>query len=52
MASLFDKVAKIARSPKGQQAIDQASRKAQELAKDPATRARLEQVKRRFGKRA
>lgn len=50
MASLFDKVAKMARSPQGQKAIDQASRKARELANDPKTKAKIDQVKRRLNK--
>ncbi len=43
MASLFGKLAGFARSPQGRKVIDQASRKAQELAKDPATRAKIDQ---------
>ena len=42
MASLFGKLAGLARSPQGQRVISQASRKAQELAKDPATRAKID----------
>ncbi len=42
MASLFGKIAGFARSPQGRRVIDQASRKAQELAKDPATRAKID----------
>ena len=42
MASLFGKLAGIARSPHGQKMISQASRKAQDLAKDPATRAKID----------
>ena len=43
MASLFGKLAGFARSPQGRKVIDQASRKAQQLAKDPATRAKIDQ---------
>lgn len=43
MASLFGKLAGIARSPHGQRMIAQATQKAQRLAKDPATRAKIEQ---------
>ena len=43
MASLFGKLAGFARSPQGRKVIDQASRKAQQLAKDPATRANIDQ---------
>ena len=51
MASLFDKVTKFARSPKGQRMIQQGTQKAQELSKDPKTRAKLEQARRRFRRR-
>ena len=43
MASLFGKLAGFASSPQGRKVIDQASRKAQQLAKDPATRAKIDQ---------
>ena len=42
MASLFGKLAGFARSPQGRRVLDQASRKAQELANDPATRAKID----------
>jgi hypothetical protein len=48
MASVFDKVAQFARSPKGQQALRQVSTKAQQVAKDPKTKARIDDVRRRF----
>jgi hypothetical protein len=48
MASLFSKVAQFANSPKGKQAIRQATDKAQALAKDPKTRAKIDDVRRRF----
>ena len=47
MASLFDKVAQFANSPKGKQVIRQATEKAQHLASDPKTRAKIENVRRR-----
>jgi hypothetical protein len=48
MASLFSKVTQFANSPKGKQALRQATEKAQQLAKDPNTRARIEDVRRRI----
>ena len=48
MASVFDKVAQFARSPKGQQALRQVSAKAQQMAKDPKTKARIDDARRRF----
>jgi hypothetical protein len=48
MASLFDKVVQLANSPKGKQAVRQATEKAQQFAKDPKTRAKIEDVRRRF----
>jgi uncharacterized membrane-anchored protein YjiN (DUF445 family) len=47
MASLFDKVVRFANSPKGKQVIRQATDRAQQLARDPRTRAKLEDVRRR-----
>jgi hypothetical protein len=47
MASLFDKVVRFANSPKGKQVIRQATDKAQQMARDPRTRAKLEDVRRR-----
>lgn len=43
MASLFGKLAGFARSPQGQKMLAQAARKAQEMANDPATRAKVDQ---------
>jgi hypothetical protein len=40
---MFDKLAKLARTPKGQQVLGQATAKAKEVAKDPKTRAKVEQ---------
>jgi hypothetical protein len=48
MASLFSKVAQFANSPKGKQAIQQATEKAHQLAKDPKTRAKIDGVRRRI----
>ncbi|SDO18479.1 hypothetical protein SAMN05660199_01462 [Klenkia soli] len=45
MASLFDKIAKFAKSPQGQRAIRTATDKAQQFAKDPKNRAKIEQVR-------
>ena len=47
MASLMNKVMQFANSPKGKQVIRQATDKAQQLANDPKTRAKLEDVRRR-----
>ncbi|MCW2677622.1 MAG: uncharacterized protein JWR70_2662 [Modestobacter sp.] len=47
MASLFTKVVQFANSPKGKQVIRQATDKAQAMAKDPKTRARIDDVRRR-----
>ena len=51
MASLFDKVTKFARSPKGQKMIREGTEKAEELSKDPATRAKVDRLRRRFSRR-
>jgi hypothetical protein len=48
MASLFNKVVEFANSPKGRQVIRQATDKAQQMARDPKTRARLDDVRRRM----
>jgi hypothetical protein len=48
MASLFSKVVQLANSPQGKKAIAQATEKAQELAKDPKTRAKIDEARRRF----
>ena len=47
MASLFSKVAQFANSPKGKEMIRQATDKAQQVAKDPKTRAKIDEVRRR-----
>lgn len=51
MASLFGKITQLARSPKGQQVIRQAGTKAQKIAKDPATRAKIDDVRNKVTKR-
>lgn len=51
MSSLLGKIAKFARSPQGQRAINQATRKAQELSKDPNTRAKVEELRSKVTKR-
>ncbi|GAB3679576.1 hypothetical protein [Angustibacter aerolatus] len=43
MASLFDRVAKLARDPRTQQMVNKAAVKAKEVANDPKNRARIEQ---------
>jgi hypothetical protein len=48
MASLFSKVAQFANSPQGKQAIRSATEKAQALARDPKTRAKIDDVRRRL----
>ena len=48
MASLFNKVVQFANSPKGKQVIRQATDKAQQLARDPKTRAKIDDVRRRY----
>ena len=47
MASLFSKLTQFASSPKGRQMIAQATDKAQQMAKDPKTRAKIDEVRRR-----
>jgi hypothetical protein len=45
--ALFDKVVQFANSPKGKQAVRQVTEKARQLADDPRTRAKIEDVRRR-----
>ena len=47
MASLFNKVAQFARSPKGRELTE----KAKEMAKDPDTRRKLEQLRGKAGRK-
>ncbi|MGY1641233.1 hypothetical protein ACI782_08880 [Geodermatophilus sp. SYSU D00703] len=48
MASLFTKFTQFANTPKGRQVIQQATEKAQQLARDPRTRAKIDEARRRF----
>jgi hypothetical protein len=48
MASLMNKLAQFANSPKGKQAIRELSERGQQLAKDPRTRAKIDDVRRRL----
>jgi hypothetical protein len=48
MASLLSKLVQFANTPKGRQVIGQATAKAQQLASDPRTRARIDEARRRF----
>jgi hypothetical protein len=48
MASLMNRLAQFANSPRGKQAIRQLTERGQQLARDPRTRARIEEVRRRF----
>lgn len=48
MASLFTKVMQFANSPKGKQVIRSATDRAQQMARDPRTRAKIDDVVRRF----
>ncbi|HEY0400959.1 MAG TPA: hypothetical protein VGD09_03005 [Blastococcus sp.] len=48
MASLFSKVAQLANSPQGKEAVRKMTEKAQQLAKDPKTKAKIDDVRRRF----
>ncbi|MGY1813538.1 hypothetical protein [Blastococcus sp. SYSU D00820] len=47
-SSIINKVAQFARSPKGQQALRQVTARAQQMARDPKTRAKVEQLRGRF----
>ena len=47
MASLFNKVAQFARSPKGRELTDRAK----EMAKDPDTRRKLEALRAKAGRK-
>lgn len=51
MVSLMSKLSSFARSPQGRRTIEQATRKAQQMAKDPANRAKVEDLRRNLGKR-
>jgi hypothetical protein len=47
--SLVNKAVQWARSPEGQRKINDATRRAQQAARDPATRAKLQQLRARVG---
>jgi hypothetical protein len=47
MASMLSKVVQFANSPKGKQVIRQATDRAQQFAKDPKTRAKIDELRRR-----
>ncbi len=51
MPGILSKLTAFARSPQGQRAISTASRKAQEVAKDPKTRAKIDGVRSKLSKR-
>lgn len=51
MPGLFDRVARLARTPQGRRILNQATTKAQDLAKDPANRARVQRVRDEVTKR-
>jgi hypothetical protein len=47
MASIIGRISRFARSPQGRQ----LTQKAAQMAKDPATRAKIEDARRRFAQR-
>ncbi|MGY1604317.1 hypothetical protein [Geodermatophilus sp. SYSU D00815] len=47
-SSMFGKVSEFAKSPRGQQLLRDAAGKAQQFAKDPKNRAKIEGLRRRF----
>ena len=47
MASMLSNVVQFANSPKGKQVIRQATDRAQQFAKDPKTRAKIDELRRR-----
>lgn len=46
MASLLRSITRFARTPQGRRMISRAAQKAEEVAKDPATRAKIERARR------
>ena len=48
MPSLMNRLAQFANSLRGKEAIRQLTERGQQLARDPRTRARIEEVRRRF----
>jgi hypothetical protein len=51
VASLFSKLSKFAKTPQGQRMLREATTRAQQAAKDPATRAKLDKLSRNLGRR-
>ena len=51
MAGIVSRIAAFARTPQGQRVITTATRKAQELARDPKNRERIQQLRERAAKR-
>jgi hypothetical protein len=47
-SSLFTKLSQFASSPQGQKMIREATGKAQQFAKDPKNRAKIDDLRRRF----
>jgi len=47
-SSMFAKISQFASSPQGQRMIREATGKAQQFAKDPKNRAKIEDLRRRF----
>jgi hypothetical protein len=48
MASLISKLSQFANSPRGRQTIRELTERGQQLARDPKTRAKIEDVRRRL----
>ena len=48
MPSLMNRLTQFANSPKGKQAIRELTEKGQQLARDPRTRAKIDEVRRRL----
>ena len=48
MASLINRLTQFANSPRGKQTIRELTERGQALARDPKTRARIEDVRRRL----
>ena len=51
MAGIVSRIAAFARTPQGQRVITTAARKAQELARDPRNRERVQQLRQRAARR-
>jgi hypothetical protein len=48
MASLITKLSQFANSPRGKQAIRELTERGQQLARDPKTRAKIDELRARF----